>query len=218
MVRKTKKYIELISSYGILRLTPVREDIVRVQFRKGTQAQFEAGYWNCEPEREGFWKAKDGKFLAEITTGSIFIQADKKTGALQFLNAQKKLLLSEKAAMPRQCESTDTPETWVYFDWAKNEPLFAKGLLADEWERLNQKARYISFGGRKMRMPLLVSANGYGIGVSAEKTAMCCIYQCMEIICIPKAANRSITIFCTVKTGSRCSRCTKNSKNSIKNL
>ena len=25
-----------------------------------------------------------------------------------------------------------------------------------------------------MRMPLLVSANGYGIGVSAEKTAMCC--------------------------------------------
>ena len=174
MVRKTKKYIELIGSYGILRLTPVREDIVRVQFRKGTQGQFEAGYWNCEPEREGFWKAKDGKFLAEITTGSIFIQADKKTGALQFLNAKKKLLLSEKAAMPRQCENTDTPETWVYFDWAKNEPLFAKGLLADEWERLNQKARYISFGGRKMRMPLLVSANGYGIGVSAEKTAMCC--------------------------------------------
>ena len=47
-------------------------------------------------------------------------------------------------------------------------------MLADELERVNQKARYISFGGKRLRMPLIVSANGYGIGAAAEGTAMCC--------------------------------------------
>ena len=62
----------------------------------------------------------------------------------------------------------------MYFDWLKNEKLFAKGLLADELESVNRKARYISFGGKKMRMPLLVSENGYGIGAASGTTAMCC--------------------------------------------
>ena len=41
-------------------------------------------------------------------------------------------------------------------------------------ERMNQKARYISFGGKQLRMPLLISEYGYGIGAAAEKTVMCC--------------------------------------------
>lgn len=175
MVRKTNAYIDLISSYGALRVTPLCEAVVRVQFLKGASARFLPGYWNYEPAQKAVWNARDGKNFAEITTAGIRIQADKKTGALQFFDRQsKKLLLSENAVLPRQCENVDKPQTWVYFDWQKKEPLFAKGLLADEMERLNQKARYISFGGRKMRMPLIVSANGYGIGVAAEKTAMCC--------------------------------------------
>ena len=47
-------------------------------------------------------------------------------------------------------------------------------MLNDDLEPMNKKARYINFGGKKLRMPLLVSEYGYGIGIAAEKTVMCC--------------------------------------------
>ena len=99
---------------------------------------------------------------------------ERKTGAVQFFDPQGKQLLTEKADLPRQTETGGLPQHWVYFDWAKSEPLFVKGILADDLERINQKARYISFGGKKMRLPLLVSGYGYGIAPAAEQTAMCC--------------------------------------------
>ncbi len=173
MVKKANAYIELISSYGTLRITPVQDTIIRIQFQK-TGSSFAPCYWDRTPQPPGFWKVKEGKHLTEIITGRLCIRTDHKTGAVQFSDKQGKQLLSEKAALPRQAEAIDAPENWVYFDWAKSEPLFVKGILADELERVNQKARYISFGGKKMRLPLLVSGYGYGIAPAAEKTAMCC--------------------------------------------
>lgn len=174
MVRKTKKYIDFISSYGILRLTPIEEEMIRVQFLKGQMGQFEEGYWNCKPKKELAWTAKEGKNLIEVATAKIKIRIEKRTGALQFFDKDNKLLLSEKENLPRQIESGVKSQTWVYFDWAKKEKIYAKGVLVEDLELLNQKARYISFGGKKLRMPLVVSEYGYGIGVAAEKTVMCC--------------------------------------------
>lgn len=174
MVKKTKKYIDFISSYGTLRLTPLEDAIIRVQFQRGTLAGFEPGYWNYEPEGPISWTAKEGRTLVEVATGKLAVRIDKKTGALQFFEKAGKLLLAEKAALPRQMEASAVPQTWVYFDWQKNEKISAKGMLADDLERMNNKARYISFGGKRLRMPLLVSEYGYGIGVAAEQTVMCC--------------------------------------------
>ena len=36
------------------------------------------------------------------------------------------------------------------------------------------RRRYISFGGKIMRMPLVVSEYGYGLGIAADETVMCC--------------------------------------------
>lgn len=174
VVRKTKKYIDFISSYGILRLTPLEERIIRVQFLKGQTAEFQPGYWNYEPETKVSWTAREGRGLAEAATESVVVRIDKKTGALMFFDRKGKLLLAEKETLPRQMETAEISQNWVYFDWPKNEKLFAKGILADDLERMNQKARYISFGGKALRMPLLVSEYGYGIGVASENTVMCC--------------------------------------------
>ena len=205
MVKKTKKYLDLISSYGTLRLTPVEENIIRVQFVKGPMAVFESGYWNYEPESPVRWTAKEGRNLVEITTGKLVVRIDKKTGAIQFFSKLGKLLLSEKDTLPRQLEAAASAgagagtagmrgttgaggmagargvtgaggnfRSWIYFNWAKSEKLYAKGMLADDLERMNQKARFISFGGKKLRMPLLISEYGYGIAVAGRKTVMCC--------------------------------------------
>ena len=135
---------------------------------------FRPGYWNYRPDVPVSWTAKAGKTLVEAATEKLKIRIDKRTGALQFYDANGKLLLSEKADLPRQIEIGARPDTWTYFDWAKNEKLSAKGNLADDLERMNQKARYISFGGRNLKMPLLLSDNGYGIGVAAERNVICC--------------------------------------------
>lgn len=174
IVKKAKTYVDMISSYGTLRLTPICDCIIRVQFQRGAAADFVPSYWDREAEETGIFTVKDGRQLTELRTGELCIHVEKKTGAVQFLDRQGRLLLAEQAALPRQMEMSDAPQGWVYFDWEKKEQLFIKGMLADELERVNQKARYISFGGKRLRMPLIVSANGYGIGAAAEGTAMCC--------------------------------------------
>lgn len=174
MLKKTRTHLDIISNYGILRLTPLEDTIIRIQFQKGRLSTFDTGTWNYESKSPVRWTAKEGKNLAEVSTEKIIIRIDKKTGALQFMDKNRKILLEEKPELPRQIENLPTPRTWVYFNWPKKEKLSAKGILDDSLERMNQKARYISIDGKKLRMPLLVSENGYGIGIDAEHDVICC--------------------------------------------
>ena len=51
-------------------------------------------------------------------------------------------------------------------------------------QQVSGKARYISIGGKKKRMPLLLSQKGYGISVSAEHTvAFCGVGMYGQYIC-----------------------------------
>lgn len=174
IVKKTKTYIELTSSYGTLRLTPLARNILRVQFLKTGASPFLPGYWNYKPKELCPWTAKEGRAIVEVCTEALTVRIDKRTGALHFLEKSGQLLLAERAALPRQIDTAGTPRIWMYFDWQKKEKLYAKGVLKEEWERMQHKARYISFGGMRLRMPLLVSELGYGIGVAAEQSVLCC--------------------------------------------
>lgn len=174
-VKRTKNCMDLVSSYGILRLTPVGEAMIRVQFQRGQTANFMPGYWNYVPDKQVTWSARESNTQFEITTGQVIIRVQKKTGVLEFTDKKGKQLLLEKSTLPRQMElDSNQSQTWNYFDWPKNEKLSAKGILNDNLERMDQKARYISFGSRDLRMPLLISEKGYGLGIAAENTVMCC--------------------------------------------
>lgn len=173
-LKKTKQYLDLNSSYGVLRLTPLEDTVIRVQFQKGQNADFVQSYWSYETKNQVLWTARAGKSLVEVGTEKITIRIDKRTGAIQFFNKEKIRLLSEKIALPRRIELGATSQTWVYFDWRKEEKLAAKGILDDELIPMNQKARYISFGKKKLRMPFLVSKYGYGIGIAAKNDVICC--------------------------------------------
>ena len=62
----------------------------------------------------------------------------------------------------------------MYFNWARNEKLWARGMANAELYPMNMKARYISYGKKKMKMPFVVSDNGYGLAIAAKSTVMCC--------------------------------------------
>ncbi|MBE5960544.1 MAG: DUF4968 domain-containing protein [Lachnospiraceae bacterium] len=173
--KRTKKYVDLTSSYGVLRLTPVGEAIIRVQFQRGQTADFAKGYWDYEPDEQPAWTARESTTQFEVATARIVVRIEKKTGALHFFDKKGTLLLKEDAKVPRQIEfGNDRIQTWNHFDWQKNEKIKVKGMLDDDLQRVNGMARFISFGGRMLRMPLILSEKGYGLGIAAEHTVMYC--------------------------------------------
>ena len=172
-VKKSKTYVDFVSNYGILRVTPLTDEIIRVQFVRGQMDSFGDGNWKYTGEGKVSFTSKENATVYQIATKKLTVCIDKKSGALTFLDAKGVVLLKESGKEPRQIEP-ELSKTWNYFEWEKNEKLVAKGILDKDLEQVNGKARYISIGGKKKRMPLLLSQKGYGISVSAERTVSFC--------------------------------------------
>ena len=172
-VKKSKTFVDFVSNYGILRVTPITEEIVRMQFVRGQVGSFEDGGWNYTGEKTVSFSIRENASVYEIATPKLIVRIEKKSGAASFFDRKGTLLLNESAKLPRQVEP-DVSKTWNYFEWAKNEKIAAKGVFDTDLEQVQGKARYISFGGKKMRMPLLLSQKGYGIAVSATNTVVFC--------------------------------------------
>ena len=169
--KKTKKHIDIASASGLLRLTPVTPEIIRVSYVKGVTTEIRDTYWKTQAEGTVVWSAKESKTALRVATEKVVVIIDKKTGALHFVNAEKKLLLKERATEPRLIIDD---QTWEFFDWDFSEKINAKGVLSTDLLVLRSKAKYISFGGKPMRMPLVLSSKGYGIGVAATDTVLLC--------------------------------------------
>lgn len=173
--KKLLNYMEFASNYGVLRITPVGESIIRLQFQRGQAAEFTKGYWEYKLEKQPTWTVRKSTTQFEIATAKIVIRIDKSTGALCFFDKKGTLLLREDGKMPRQMDvGNQGILTWNYFEWPKDQKLYAKGMLDDDLERLNGKARYISFGGKRLRMPCIMSDRGYGLGIAAEHNVVYC--------------------------------------------
>ena len=170
-INKKKDCLELTSQAGILRIMPIASDIIRVTFRKGQLACFEAGYFDRKVMDGTNFKIRENKDMVEITTASLKVVVEKKTGAVEFFSSDGNLLLAEKKTEPRQM---DDNQNWTYFDWEKSEKLKSRGILRTDIKDITAKARYISHGGKKLVMPFILSGKGYGIAVAAEDTVLCC--------------------------------------------
>lgn len=172
-VKKSKSFVDFVSNYGILRVTPYAEEVVRVQFVRGQSDTFSEGKWKYTGEEKVSFSTRENSTVYEIATKKLAVCIDKKSGALTFLDKKGVVLFKESGKEPRQIEP-ELSKTWNYFEWEKNDKIVAKGILDDDLQQVNGKARYISIGGKKKRMPLLLSKKGYGISVSAEHTAAFC--------------------------------------------
>jgi len=169
--KKGKAAVEMASMYGILRITPITPEVIRISFVKGVTAKVQDTYWKPKADTSFPWSAKESKTAVLVETEKLRVMVEKKDGAVQFFTPDHKLVLSEKRDEPRMI---DGGMTWTFFDWSGSEKLKAKGILSTEWLDLTAKARYISFGGKQARMPLVVSNRGYGIAAAASRTALLC--------------------------------------------
>lgn len=174
-VNKTKTYVDFVSSYGVLRVLPKSDEVIHIRFMRGQRADFPKEHWEYQQKEVPKWTSRETPAVFELATAKLVIRVEKKSGSLQFYDKKGTLLLKESQKEPRQAETeSPMPQTWNYFEWAKNERLEAKAMLGMETEPVSGKARYLSFGGKKMRMPLLLSSLGYGLGIAARHTVFYC--------------------------------------------
>lgn len=173
-MNKTKERVELTSSHGVLRITPINDSCIRVQFRRGQIGDFVHNQFEHNPEKGFTFQAKDERTRLVISTNKVTVIVEKKIGAVQFYNSSGKLLLKEKDATPRQLENAPIFQTWTYFDFSKKEKIKAKGISEQDLKLVSGKAAYICFGGKKPRMPVLVSDAGYELAIAAESTTLFC--------------------------------------------
>ena len=141
----------------------------------------------CQRVKDGI-KSFHGKVSAVI---------DKKTGAIQFETADGTVLLKERSAEPRLIMAQ---QTWEFFEWDSSEKINAKGILSTDLLVLRAKAKYISFGGKPMRMPLVLSRKGYGLGIAAKETVLLCNIKTYSLTSVHWARIRSTIILFTGET------------------
>ncbi|NLL76087.1 MAG: AAA family ATPase [Clostridiales bacterium] len=173
-VTGNKSYLELTNAYGILRITPISEDTVRVSFSRepfDNLADIPAEI--AATSRPG-WRFREAKDKVEMTAGKLVLRIDKNKGAISFYTSKGKLLVSENTQFPRQIEKLPQIQTWTYFNWGSKEILKARGGDDNEWIDLKASARYISFGPNSGRPACIMSNNGYQLLITGGRRAMCC--------------------------------------------
>ncbi|HKM34177.1 MAG TPA: 3'-5' exonuclease [Lachnospiraceae bacterium] len=173
-VTSNKNCLELTSACGVLRLTPISENTIRVSFSKGPFENMEEVPKELRSSLNPRWDFKEERDRVELNTAKLKVSVDKKTGAVSFYTTKDKLLLSENARLPRQLTTTNRDHTWTYFAWSKNEILKARGASDEDWLDLFASAKYISMGTKSQRPACIMSNYGYQVLVPAGKKVMCC--------------------------------------------
>lgn len=166
----------LHSRYGVLRISPVDSNIVRITFAKGSsilsgthpKIRLEKAYRVCS--------YKDTSKVLDFMTGEIYLQVDKTTGAIRYMTRDKKLLLSEKNGESRQVDITPKGlvRSWLYLDWAKSESICGVRSGLKPGTNLRGSTRYISHGENSEELPFLISDKGYGILVASDGPTFVC--------------------------------------------
>lgn len=163
-------YFDVMSSYGQLRITPLSETVIRICFARGQGGSFP----RPEPEFTGSscrCRFRESMACMEVATEKVLVRVDRKTGALSFLTPQGKALLSERGKEPRL---VGTDRVWQFFEWGKEEQLFARDPGNGQPLKIGSSARYVSFGREGRLMPGLASAKGYELRFPAGAKVLCC--------------------------------------------
>lgn len=161
--------VACVSNYGVLHVSPVNDTVIRVTF--GAGQKIKELFQNSQTKIK--WQQKETREAILINTKEIQLTIDKKSGAISYANAAGKTVLKEKTAPPRQMDVVKK-QNWMYFDWSRSERLSAKGVLKDDRLPLKNATKYICYGEKSKRFPLVHSNLGYGIAVAADSDVLCC--------------------------------------------
>ncbi|MBQ4564667.1 MAG: DUF4968 domain-containing protein [Lachnospiraceae bacterium] len=174
-VTKRPDGLYLQSAYGILRISPVKADVIRITFARDSRLleKPHPGIALTTVIRE--WMYRDSPKILELKTDELCLQVDKANGNIHYLDRDKRPLLSEREKECRLIEKTSQGGSRVrlYLDWPKSEKIYAQGAGTKAELPLNGAARYISHP-KGSRPPMVVSERGYGLAIASGDPVLCC--------------------------------------------
>lgn len=162
--------LDILSSYGTLRISPISPDIVRISFAKGQFTNFPKSSSKIK-RKPVKYKLRENPAFIQLITEKLCVQVEKKTGAVNFMDSKGKVLLVERTKEPRMVTEG---KTWEFFEFGKDSNLVAKGVLENRNMRMGLSARYISFGENCEEMPALFSPKGYELIFPEKRKILCC--------------------------------------------
>lgn len=168
--------IYLQSRYGVLRLCPIRRDIIRITFAKGTQI-VSGRHPRINPTKtERACGYKDTAKVFDFVTDALHLQIDKSNGSIRYMTRDKKLLLQERKMECRQFDITPKGmiRGWLYLSWQTGEHIYGHRIADKLGSDLRGTARYISHGMQTEDLPLLVSDKGYGMVLASDGPTFTC--------------------------------------------
>ena len=165
----------LQSRAGVLRLSPISSNIIRVTFAGKGNPKEEAHEKIALRKTEKAWMYKETFSGVELSTDELILQVDKKTGAVSYMDRKRQLLLAEKGTGGRRIQEGTGGEgkAWLFPDWKKDQ-LYSPGADGKEGLKLNGKAYYISATADGKELPFVLSDKGYGILVASDSSVICC--------------------------------------------
>lgn len=164
----------LQSRYGVLRISPVSSEIIRITFVTKGHPKEETHERIALQTTERAWMYKDLSAYVEVVTDDTILRVDKKSGAVTYMDEKGKVLLSERANECRVISETfGKAKAWQFFDW-KKQNLYSPGIGNQEGLKLSGKAYYISDNRERAELPFLLSDKGYGILIASDAPVICC--------------------------------------------
>lgn len=174
-VTKRPDGLYLQSAYGILRISPVGTNVIRITFAKESRLLETTHPKIAVTGAIREWMYRDSPKLLELKTDELCLQVDKTAGSIYYMTRDKIPLLSERSKECRLLEKTPQGKSRIrlYLDWPKSENLYALGLGRKAELPLKGVARYISHPGG-VKLPMVVSEKGYGLVIASGGPVCCC--------------------------------------------
>ncbi len=153
-------------SEGILNLSPMAENAVRIKFYKNVEAKVPELIFTSKYKAPAF-KIVDTQAKLELKEEKIVVIVDKLTGSLSFTNSSGKIFLSEKAGTRKLVNNTDMGEPCYIaeqsFESPKDEYLFGLGQFQDGYYNLKNVTRRLTQVNSQISLPFIYSNKGYGL-------------------------------------------------------
>jgi len=162
----SKHELSINLAEGVLRIIPLTEKSVRVQYQIGNKKEEQEFVLINKPAIPHFALKVTASSL-EISTKSIVVVYNKKTGVLTYSDKSGKIFLSEKANTRLLKPDTILGESCFIaeqgFESPPNEYLFGLGQFQDGFYNLKNVTRKLIQINTQIAIPFLVSNKGYGL-------------------------------------------------------
>ncbi len=161
------KPITIPTPDGNLYITPLADNVTRIQYKKQTNRVMPEWIYETEEARQPSvsYKAKDSEELLEVRQKGITVVYHKHTGLISFYDASGKQILNETkhTLLSSTVQGEPTYRATLHIDSPEEEFLFGLGQFQDGYLNVRGLSRRLTQVNTQISIPFIYSSRGFGL-------------------------------------------------------